>query len=1146
MPSLLPPFLLQKPGERLSIGTLQGASLHLAIDALIQAVDGFLLIVTPDAAQANRIARELPFFSQTQLPRYVFPDWETLPYDHFSPHPDIISERMATLYQLPRVQKGILFVSVSTLMHRLPPQSYLEGQSFVIQRGQQMDPTQFKLSLEKSGYHFVSQVMAHGEYAMRGSLLDVFPMGSQVPYRLDFLDDEIDSIRTFDPETQRTAEIISSVQLLPAHEFPLTEEAVAQFRQNWRRHFHGNPLNCPLYESVSRFEAAAGIEYYLPLFFENTQTLFDYLPKKTVVVSVGAVREATAQVWSEIEARYAQLRHDVQRPILPPTELFQPVEALFSAFKTFPQYQLQKEAVVEKAAAINFSTQAPITFQIQHTEKNPWQPLDNWLQSTTQRVLFCAETAGRLEVLTTLLHAIHVLPVRYTAWTDFLADTAPVGITIAPIEEGFSLENPAVTLITESQLFGPQVMQRRLRKSAGKTSDAVVRDLTELHVGMPVVHIEYGIGRYVGLQIIQTGEYETEYLVLEYRDAAKLYVPVSCLHLISRYTGSDVEHAPLHKLGSGQWEKVRRRACEKIRDVAAELLHIYALRAAQSGFVFQKPDAQYAAFSASFAFETTPDQQKTIESIIDDMASPRCMDRVVCGDVGFGKTEVSMRAAFLAVQSNKQVAVLVPTTLLAEQHLHSFQDRFAQWPVRIEALSRFRTAREQTKILKEVEEGKVDILIGTHKLLQPNIHFKSLGLLIVDEEHRFGVSQKERIKALRAEVDLLTLTATPIPRTLNMALASIRDLSIIATPPAKRLSVKTFVHEYNHSMIREAVMRETSRGGQVYFLHNEVETIARIAEELQTLMPEIRLGIAHGQMRESQLGRIMADFYHQRFNVLLCTTIVESGIDIPTANTIIIRRADRFGLAQLHQLRGRVGRSHHQAYAYLLTPPKNALTPDAKKRLAAIESLEALGSGFLLASQDLEIRGAGELLGDEQSGHIQELGFSLYMTLLEETVAALKAGKEPMLEKPLQTGVEIDMQVPALIPDHYLPDVHTRLILYKRIANARDKNTLDDLYAEMTDRFGFIPLQTQNLFKMAALKLLAEPLGIKKLHVRADKGMLEFSSNPKINMPALIDLIQKKPHIYKLSGTEKLHFIVQGDILEEKIKHVQEVLLRLS
>lgn len=1138
-------FPTQKPGERFTIGSLHGASLSLAIDAIMQASHTFLLVITPDALQSNRLARELEFFGAEKWPVYTFPDWEILPYDHFSPHPDIISERMATLYQLPRLSKGILFASISTLMHRLVPQDYLEAYSFVIQRGQKINLENFKLTLEKSGYRFVSQVMAHGEYAVRGSILDVFPMGSDEPYRIDLFDEEVDTLRTFDPETQRTSEIIAEVRLLPAHEFPLTESAITQFRQNWREHFQGNPLKSSLYESISRGEAAVGIEYYLPLFFTQTQTLFDYLPSQSQIITIGDTYHAANRFWEEINERYEQLRHDITRPILPPTELFQPTDNFFGELKKFPQYQLQTTAPPEKAASMNYPSQSPPTFQIDHSVKQPLQPVAVYLMETNKRVLFCAETEGRLEVLTSLLNNISVSPKFYASWSDFLNDISPIGITVAPLEQGLLLEDPTIALITESQLFGPQVMQRRLRKHPERTADAIVRDLTELKIGMPVVHLDHGVGRYLGLQTIQTGEHEAEYLVLEYYDNAKLYVPISSLHLINRYTGASVENAPLHKLGSGQWEKIRRKAREKIRDVAAELLHIYARRAAQVGFSFQAPDEHYAAFAASFAFETTPDQQKTIDSVIDDMTSSRCMDRVVCGDVGFGKTEVAMRAAFLATQSNKQVAVLVPTTLLAEQHWHTFQDRFAKWPIRIEALSRFRTKKEQLKILADVAEGKVDIVIGTHKLLQPAIKFSSLGLLIVDEEHRFGVVQKERIKALRAQVDLLTLTATPIPRTLNMALASIRDLSIIATPPAKRLSVKTFVREYRDALIREAVMRETLRGGQVYFLHNEVESIERVAAELQKLLPEARIGIAHGQMRESKLEHIMADFYHQRFNVLLCTTIIESGIDIPTANTMIIRRADRFGLAQLHQLRGRVGRSHHQAYAYLLTPPPDVLTADAKKRLLAIESLEDLGSGFLLATQDLEIRGAGELLGDEQSGHIQELGFSLYTAMLEETVEALKAGKDPLLDKPLQTGTEIDFKIASLIPEDYLPDTQMRLVLYKRIANAKDKNTLDDLKAEMIDRFGLLPIQTQNLFQITTLKLLAEPLGINKLHVNGDKCVLEFSPDPAINMLALITLIQKEPQRYKLNGTEKLHFVVKGETLEEKIKDVGSLLQRL-
>jgi transcription-repair coupling factor (superfamily II helicase) len=1118
------------------------------VHSLAQVFKGTLLVVTEETAQAHHLERELHFFfnhhAATNI--HIFPDWEILPYDHFSPHPDIISERLAALYQLPRSQQGILLVSASTLMHRLPPRSHLEAQSLVIEQGQRLNVETFREELVKAGYHAVSQVMAHGEYAVRGSLLDIFPMGSNVPFRIDLFDDEVDSLRTFDPETQRTAEKISAVRLLPAHEFPLTPAAITEFRQNWREHFQGNPLQSPLYEAISHGEAAAGIEYYLPLFFPQTQTLFDYLPEQTLVVQVGDIYAAAQRFWQEVHQRHEQLRYDNTRPILSPLEVVQSVDEVFAGFKPWVQVQLQAASIADKSHATDAAVLMPPQFPVQHGAAQPLQALQDWLTTTDARVLFVAETAGRREVLLNLLDTIQVSPKHYETWSEFLADDAAIGITLAALDQGLQLINPAVVIITESQLFGPQVLQRRLRKRAVQDPDTIIRDITELKIGDPVVHIDHGVGRYLGLQLITAGETAAEYLTLEYHGGAKLYVPVTHLQLIGRYTGADVQHAPLHKLGSGQWEKVKRKAREKIQDVAAELLNIYARRAATTGFAFAPPNQDYLAFAAAFPFETTPDQQRAIDQVIDDMVSPRCMDRVVCGDVGFGKTEVAMRAAFLAAQSHRQVAVLVPTTLLAEQHLHSFQDRFANWPIRIAALSRFRSAREQTAILEEIKQGKIDIVIGTHKLLQPSVQFKSLGLLIVDEEHRFGVQQKERIKAMRAEVDLLTLTATPIPRTLNMALASIRDLSIIATPPLKRLSVKTFVREYQPALVYEAVMRETLRGGQVYFLHNEVETIERIADELHTLLPEARIGIAHGQMRESALERVMTDFYHQRFNVLLSTTIIESGIDIPTANTIIIRRADRFGLAQLHQLRGRVGRSHHQAYAYLLTPPPNALTSDAKKRLEAIAMLEDLGSGFLLATQDLEIRGAGELLGEEQSGHVQELGLSLYTTMLEETVQALKSGKQPLLDQPTHPGVEINFKAPALIPDDYLPDVQTRLVLYKRIAGCKTDTALDDMQAEMIDRFGLLPVPVQNLFKFAALKLRAEPLGLKKIQVADKQGVLEFSADPAINTLALIQMVQKQPQRYQFMGTEKVKFVAVEGLLDDKIKQVREILARIA
>ncbi len=1135
--------------ERKAIGQLSGATLSWAIYSAVQTADNLLLVVTRDIATAHQLERELRFFQENtdSWPILFFPDWETLPYDHFSPHPDIISERMSVLFKLRQLRKGVLFVSATTLMHRLAPQEYLGGHSFMLKPGQQLQLHAFREQLEKAGYRHVTQVMEHGEYAVRGSIIDVFPMGSAEPYRIDLFDDEIDSLRTFEPETQRTIAVINEIRLLPAHEFPLTKEAIETFRQNWREHFHGNPAESSLYQSISRAESAAGIEYYLALFFKETSTLFAYLPSTSLVISIADIHDAATHFWQEITERYEQLRHDVSKPILPPTEVFLPVEQLFAQINAFPQLQLQATTVTEKNAAFNLPVRGLPVLAVDDQAPRPLHKLEHWLQHSQSRTVLCIDTAGRREVLETLLREQQIYPQFFSSWQDFLQADAPIGLIIAPFEQGFLLEKPALALITETELFGVQVKQTRLRRRREQEADAIIRDLTELKIGSPVVHFDYGVGRYIGLQTISTGGQEAEYLTLEYENAAKLYVPIAALHLISRYSGADLEHAPLHRLGSGQWERAKRKAAEKIRDVAAELLLIYAQRAAKSGFAFPNPDQHYLAFSAAFPFEETPDQEQAINQVLDDMTAARCMDRLVCGDVGFGKTEVAMRAAFLAVHAGRQVAVLVPTTLLAEQHLHTFQDRFAKWPIRVEAISRFRSSKEQAKIIEDLHSGKIDIVIGTHKLLNATIQFKSLGLLIVDEEHRFGVRQKERIKAMRAEVDLLTLTATPIPRTLNMALASIRDLSIIATPPAKRLSVKTFVREYDKPLIREAIMRETLRGGQVYFLHNEVQTIQRMADELQGLLPEVRIAIAHGQMREQALEQIMVDFYHQRFNVLLSTTIIESGIDVPTANTIIINRADRFGLAQLHQLRGRVGRSHHQAYAYLLTPAEDLLSSDAKKRLTAIESLGELGSGFTLATHDLEIRGAGELLGEEQSGHIQEIGFSLYMELLDETVKALREGRELFLDKLLSAGPEIDLKIPALIPNDYLPDVHTRLVLYKRIANAKTLGDLEDLQVEMIDRFGLLPQQARNLFRIAELKLQAAPLNVKKIDLGKESGSIEFMPNPPINVAALIQLIQKQPEQYKLISNEKLKFVLAPeDDVERRIKIVVELLGKLK
>lgn len=1132
-----------KPGMKTSFGDLKGASISWAIYSAAKSAAQPLVLIAPDVATANQVERELRFFrGDNDLIILNFPDWETLPYDQFSPHPDIISDRLKAFDQLLQLSKGIVIVAVSTLIQRLAPKEYLQATHFSLKTGQQLIIQTFSERLASAGYHNVAQVMQHGEYAIRGSIIDIFPMGSSLPFRIDLLDDEIDSLRSFDVETQRTLQVIEAINLLPAHEFPLDADGISHFRQAWREKFTANPLQSPLYQSVSQGQSPAGIEYYLSLFFDHTASFFDYLKSGTLIALLEDIYPSATRFSQEINERYEQLRWDVERPILPPNEVFLSTEQLFAEIGNFPQLQFQAEPVTPKNNNHNFATHMPPELFTEHQAAQPLQRLSQWLESHEERVLFVAETAGRRDVLENLLSELKLSPKFFPHWQNFLADKVRYGITVAPLDRGIYLTDPPLVIIAESQLFGQQVMQRRLRKRHGQDAEFIVRDLTELKIGAPVVHIDHGVGRYLGLQTIKTGDRDVEYLSLEYADNAKLYVPISSLHLISRYSAAEVEHAPLHRLGSGQWDKVKRKATEKLRDVAAELLHIYAQRAAKQGFSFAAPDHNYTAFATAFPFETTPDQQQAIDQVIADMVSTRCMDRVVCGDVGFGKTEVAMRAAFIAVQSHKQVGVLVPTTLLAEQHLHSFQDRFAKWPVRIEAISRFRSAAEQHKIIEELQQGKIDIIIGTHKLLQENVKFKQLGLLVVDEEHRFGVRQKERIKAMRAEVDLLTLTATPIPRTLNMALASIRDLSIIATPPAKRLSVKTFVRQHNKSLVREAILREVLRGGQVYFLHNEVQTIERMAHELQEQLPEVRIGVAHGQMRESSLEQVMVDFYHQRFNVLLATTIIESGIDIPNANTIIMNRADRLGLAQLHQLRGRVGRSHHQAYAYLLIPQPDLITPDAKKRLEAIESLENLGAGFMLANYDLEIRGAGELLGEEQSGHIHEIGFSLYMELLEETLAALKAGKDPLLEKPLHQGTEIDLKVAALIPENYLPDVHTRLMLYKRISNAKTEAQLDDLQVEMIDRFGLLPPAAKNLFRIAELKLKAQPLGIRKIDAGSEEGLLEFIPNPPINAANLIQLIQKQPQRYKLVGSEKLRFNFTAENIEQKIKFICELI----
>lgn len=1142
------PPLPKNPGDISLWHTLHGASIGLALNNVIIQSHCPILVIAPDNLYVSHLLDELQFFNGKQSKLLHFPDWETLPYDHFSPHQDIISERLSALYHIPFLQNGAIVTTVSTLMHRLPPKDYLDGFSFLLKIGDKLNIDILRTRLAKAGYHSVSQVREHGEFAIRGSIIDLYPMGSKTPFRIDLFDDEVDSVRVFSPDTQRSLEKITEIRLLPAKEFPLTEEAIEYFRQMWRSQFGGNPLKCPIYQDISEGIASPGIEYYFPFFFEKTLTLFEYLPSNTKIVMIGNTQAKAAEFWQEIDTRYEQGRFDTSRPLLAPRQLFISIQTMNEALHQHPTININSDIQkINQKTTIQFATLPALDFNIDHKAPNPLAPLQTFLHDYDGRILFCAETMGRREVILQLFKTISFSPKYFQSWHDFLTSQDQHGIVVAPLEEGFGLENPKLTVITETQLYGKRVMQRRLRKKTVQDSDALIRNLTELQIDDPVVHIDHGVGRYRGLQTLKVGEQLAEFLCLEYQGSDKLYVPVASLHVISRYSGADSEHTPMNKLGTDHWQRTKRKAAEKIRDVAAELLDLYAKRAARPGHAYDMPKEQYAIFAAQFPFEETPDQLQAIEQVFTDMTSEKPMDRVICGDVGFGKTEVALRAAFLAVQNGKQVALLVPTTLLAQQHFQNFQDRFADWPIQVEMLSRFRTGKEQKNILQRMENGQVDIIIGTHKLLQKDIQFKSLGLVIIDEEHRFGVKQKEKLKALRAMSDMLTLTATPIPRTLNMALSGIRDLSLIATPPARRLSVKTFVHEYQNHIIQEAIQREIMRGGQVYFLHNDVSTINKKAEEITSLIPEARTAVAHGQMHERELERIMSEFYHRHYNVLVCSTIIESGIDIPTANTIIINRADKFGLAQLHQLRGRVGRSHHQAYAYLIVPPRHSITDDAAKRLDAIASLDDLGIGFTLATHDLEIRGAGELLGEEQSGDMQELGFTLYMDLLSRAVDALKAGKEPDFEKSLLSHhSEVDLHITALIPENYLNDTQLRLQLYKRIANAKSSSELDEIQVEMIDRFGLLPEQAKNLFALTELKLKADSLGIIKIDANEKGGKFEFNEKPNVKPETIIRLIQTQPQRFRLDGPTRLRFTLDQHELKDRIILVDKLLEKLA
>jgi len=1124
-------------------GNLPGAALSLAIAEAANNAERFTLLLTADSQSAERLQEELAFFAP-ELPVLHFPDWETLPYDLFSPHQDIVSQRIATLYQLPELSHGVLVVPITTALHRLAPKRFLLGSSLVLDVGQKLDVEQMRLRLEAAGYRCVDTVYEHGEFAVRGALIDLFPMGSALPYRIDLFDDEIETLRTFDPENQRSIDKVESIRLLPAREFPLKKEAVTAFRARFRERFDVDFRRCPIYQDLSTGITPAGIEYYLPLFYEETATLFDYLPEDSQVFSLPGIEQAAEQFWNDVRNRYEERRVDPERPLLPPAELFMPVEDCFARLKLWPRVVASQQDVEQGIGRERFPAQALPELAIESKASEPLGKLRQFLDGFPGRVLFTAESAGRREVLLELLARLKLRPQEVEGWDGFLASEERLAIAIAPLDEGLLLDE--VALVAESPLFGQRVMQRRRREKSRDGGDNVIKNLTELREGAPVVHIDHGVGRYQGLITLEIEGQAQEFLLLQYADEAKLYVPVASLHLIARYTGSDDALAPLHKLGSETWQKAKRKAAEQVRDVAAELLDIYARRAARQGYAFKDPQVDYETFAAGFPFEETPDQQAAIDAVREDLLSAKPMDRLVCGDVGFGKTEVAMRAAFIAVHGGKQVGVLVPTTLLAQQHYNSFRDRFADWPVRVEVMSRFKSAKEVQNAITELAEGKIDILIGTHKLLQDDVKFSNLGLVIIDEEHRFGVRQKEQLKALRSEVDILTLTATPIPRTLNMSIAGMRDLSIIATPPARRLSVRTFVMEANNPTIKEALLRELLRGGQVYYLHNDVKTIEKCAADLQALVPEARIAIGHGQMRERDLEQVMSDFYHKRFNVLVASTIIETGIDVPSANTIIIERADKFGLAQLHQLRGRVGRSHHQAYAYLLTPPRKAMTDDAQKRLEAIANAQDLGAGFVLATHDLEIRGAGELLGEGQSGQIQAVGFTLYMEMLERAVKAIRKGEQPNLEQPLGGGPEINLRLPALIPEDYLPDVHARLILYKRIANAADEDGLKELQVEMIDRFGLLPEPTKNLVRLTLLKLQAEKLGITKIDAGPQGGRIEFSADTSVDPMVLIKLIQSQPNRYKFEGATLFKFQVPMERPEERFNTLEALLERLA
>jgi len=1123
---------------------LHGSSTALALLSAAQAHDGIVLVVTRSSHQSHVLEQDIRLFSDGTLPVLHFPDHETLPYDPFSPHPDIVAERLSTLSTLAGINSGLLLVPVATLMQRLPPRSHTLGRNIQLKTGQTLVIEDFRRRLQQAGYSHADPVYQAGQFAVRGSVIDLFPSGRKTPIRIDLFDEEIDSLREFDPETQRSSNELQDFNMLPAREYPCDKASFEALRKAFRYRFVVDTRNVSLYQDLRQGLHPQGLEQYLPLFFEHTESLLDYLPAKPLVVTQHGFEEAAVDFWSSTNERWEQRRHDIERPVLDPLELYFNAKDVQQQLKQFTTVHLF-EASDQPVSGARFETLTAPDLHIHDRGNEPAAALSKFISEFPGRIMFAADTTGRREVLSETLRAFAIHPQRYESWNEFQLSDKRLGLTVLPIEQGF-VSGSGIAILTESQLFGGRVRPKTTRKLSERDPESIIRSLSDLELGDPVVHEDHGVGRYRGLQSLEIDEREAEFLMLEYASEDKLYVPVSSMHLISRYTGGAAENAPLHRLGSEQWAKARKRAAKKVRDVAAELLDLYARRQARQGFEFKLDKPMYADFTSGFPFEETPDQQRTIESVLEDMESSQPMDRVVCGDVGFGKTEVALRAAYVAVQGQKQVAILVPTTLLAQQHFSNFSDRFADWPVRIELLSRFRTGKQLNATLKDLANGKVDIVVGTHKLLQRDIKFKQLGLVIVDEEQRFGVRQKERLKQLRAEVDMLTLTATPIPRTLNMAMSGIRDLSIIATPPARRMAIKTLVSQWDTALLREALQREIQRGGQAFFLHNEVRNIEQVAREVGELVPAARIRVAHGQMPRGELEKVMLDFYRQRINVLVCTTIIENGIDVPTANTIIVNRADKFGLAQLHQLRGRVGRSHHRAYAYLIVPDKRSMTRDAHKRLEAIASLEELGAGFTLATHDLEIRGAGELLGDEQSGEIQSVGFSLYSELLARAVAAMREGKEVDLEGSLHQETDIELHISALIPEDWLGDIHMRLTLYKRIASAPDDAALRDLQVEMIDRFGLLPPQTKHLFQIAELKQKARAIGVSRIDFGETGGRFEFTEETCANPVALLEMIQKQSFDYKMQGPRKLRLMFDEESVEERIRLSGEILDKLT